>query len=370
MAEQLHRGRGRLFARKWPLIASLPAFPGRTTLWMPQAGGRVQEFTWDGDFVWDFKYHNEKQIPHHDLLKLPNGNVLLIVWEIKTAEETIAAGRGRESVDGPWLVDSIIEVKPTGKETGEVVWEWHVWDHLIQDLDSSQSHYGEVSTHPELIDVNFGETLLSEVSRARSSPELEAKRKTQLNTLRGIGYLGTPSVRGQSKIMPDWTHVNAVGYDAGLDQIMLTVRAFSEFWIIDHGTTTAAAHGHTGGRSGRGGDLLYRWGNPRAYRAGKEKDQRLFAPHDAHWIARGRPGAGHVLVFNNGVRRPGIDYSSVDEIVLPIDVEGGYDRKPAAAYAPDKPVWSFTAPTASEFYAPLMSSAQASPTETRWSAMA
>src|SRR5208282_620391 len=80
----------------------------------PEAGGRVQEFTWEGELVWDFKFHNEKQIPHHDLAKLPNGNMLLIVWEIKTAAETIAAGRSRESVEGPWLVDSVIEIKPTG----------------------------------------------------------------------------------------------------------------------------------------------------------------------------------------------------------------------------------------------------------------
>ena len=82
----------------------------------PAAGGRVQEFTWEGELVWDFKFHNEKQIPHHDIARLPNGNVLLIVWEIKTAEETIAAGRRPESVDGPWLVDSLIEIKPTGKD--------------------------------------------------------------------------------------------------------------------------------------------------------------------------------------------------------------------------------------------------------------
>jgi len=327
----------------------------------PQAGGRVQEFTWEGELVWDFKFHNEKQIPHHDLAKLPNGNVLLIVWEIKTAEETIAAGRSRESVDGPWLVDSIIEIRPTGKETGEVVWEWHVWDHLIQELDSSQRNHGKVSAHPELVDLNFGQTLLSEVSRARSSPEMEAKRKNQLNTLRSIGYLGIPPARGNPTIMPDWTHINAVAYDADLDEIMLTVRAFSEFWIIDHSTTTAEARGHTGGRSGRGGDLLYRWGNPQAYRAGPKKDQRLFSPHGAHWIPRGRPGAGHVLVFNNGVGRPGIDYSSVDEIVLPVDAEGRYLRKPGPAYGPDKPVWSFTAPIKREFFAPLLSSAQRLP---------
>ena len=143
-----------------------------------------------------------------------------------------------------------------------------------------------------------------------------------------------------------------MAYNAELDQIMLTVRAFSEFWIIDHSTTSAEAAGHTGGRSGKGGDLLYRWGNPQAYRAGTKADQQLFAQHDAHWIPRGRPGAGHVLVFNNGLGRPGGDYSSVDEIVLAgrrprVDTV----REPGAAYGPKGPVWSFTAPTKTEFFA-------------------
>ena len=67
--------------------------------------------------------------------------------------------------------------------------------------------------------------------------------------------------------------MNSVAYHPELDQIVLSVLGFSEIWIIDHGTTTAEAAGHTGGRSGKGGDLLYRWGNPRAYRAGSAVDQ-------------------------------------------------------------------------------------------------
>ncbi|MGC8644373.1 MAG: hypothetical protein ACP5XB_31305, partial [Isosphaeraceae bacterium] len=59
-----------------------------------------------------------------------------------------------------------------------------------------------------------------------------------------------------------------------LDQILLSVHSFSEIWIIDHGTTTAEAATHKGGRSGKGGDLLYRWGNPQAYRAGTAADQQ------------------------------------------------------------------------------------------------
>jgi len=59
----------------------------------PGAGGRVQEFTWEGELVWDFKLFNNKQLPHHDITRLPNGNVLMIVWDKKTTEEAIAAGR-------------------------------------------------------------------------------------------------------------------------------------------------------------------------------------------------------------------------------------------------------------------------------------
>jgi len=40
-----------------------------------------------------------------------------------------------------------------------------------------------------------------------------------------------------------------------------------------HSTTRAEAAGHTGRRSGKGGDLLYCWGNPRTYRAGTKADQ-------------------------------------------------------------------------------------------------
>ena len=124
----------------------------------------------------------------------------------------------------------------------------------------------------------------------------------------------------------DWTHINAVAYNADLDQIVISVHAFSEIWIIDHSTTTEEAAGHTGGKRGKGGDLLYRWGNPRAYRAGTNVDQKLFVQHNAHWIPKGLPGEGHMLVFNNGNRRPDGAYSSVDEIVLPVKSDGTYER--------------------------------------------
>jgi hypothetical protein len=314
----------------------------------PGAGGRVQEFTWEGELVWDFQLPREKGVPHHDIRRLPNGNVLMIVWERKTAAEAIAAGRSpRLQGDADLQPDFIVEVKPTGKTTGQIVWEWHIWDHLIQGHDSSKAHYGDVAFHPELIDVNYTEGWAEQLS------------DKEVEKLRSLGYLGPAPRRGPGPVGPDWTHTNSVAYNAQLDQIVLSILAFSEIWIIDHSTTSAEAAGHTGGRSGKGGDLLYRWGNPRAYRAGTAADQQLFAQHDASWIPPGLPGEGHILVFNNGRGRPGGNYSSVDEIVLPVDKEGRYVRKSGAAYGPKEPVWSYV--SKADFYAMHISGAQRLP---------
>ncbi|HEV3024025.1 MAG TPA: aryl-sulfate sulfotransferase, partial [Pirellulales bacterium] len=314
----------------------------------PGVGGRVQEFTWDGDLVWDFRYFNAKQLPHHDLVPLPNGNVVMIVWDRKTADEALAAGRRPELTgDSHLLADSLIEFKPTGRTTAEIVWEWHLWDHVIQDFDKTKPNYGNVAEHPELVNLNFGEDALAPI----------AATKDGADKLKSVGYIGA-NTPGRPGANPDWTHSNGVAYNPDLDQLMLSVHAYSEFWIIDHSTTTAEAAGHSGGRGGKGGDLLYRWGNPRAYRAGSKEDQKLFAQHNAHWIAKGLPGEGHVLVFNNGGSRPDGSYSSVDEIVLPVDSQGRYAYTPGTAYGPEGPVWSYTAPTKTDFYSFFISGAQ------------
>ena len=143
------------------------------------------------------------------------------------------------------------------------------------------------AAHPGRIDVNYG------LGFTAANPK-------ELERLKGLGYVG-----GTRSISEDWNHTNSVAYNAALDQIMLSVHSFHEIWVIDHSTTTAEAAGSTGGKRGKGGDLLYRWGNPVVYHAGKVSDQQLFGQHHAHWIPPGRPGAGNLLVFNNGSRRPG-----------------------------------------------------------------
>ena len=141
----------------------------------------------------------------------------------------------------------------------EIIWKWHLWDHLIQDQDSSLNNYGIIKNHPELIDIN-------------------------------IGSFTNPNEG-------DWLHTNSIAYHEQYDQIIFSSRHLCEIYIIDHSTTIAEASEHTGGNSNKGGDILYRWGNPINYGRGTINDQKLNAQHGAHWIPQGFPGSGNIIII-------------------------------------------------------------------------
>jgi hypothetical protein len=324
----------------------------------PGAGGRIQKFTWDGELVWDYKFPVDRLLPHHDIYPMPNGNVLVVAWDRRTADEAIAAGRRKELISsGQVLSDSILEIKPTGKTTGEIVWQWNVWDHLIQDHDKTKANYGDVAAHPELIDLNVHERMFGGLIVRSEESDLLKAAGIAVGPGRGL----TDEPAGVPDRTADWTHANSVAYNAELDQIMVSVRSFCEFWVIDHSTTTAEAAGHTGGRYGKGGDLLYRWGNPRVYRAGTQADQRLFKQHHAHWIPQGHPGAGRILLFNNGNNRPDGSYSTADEIALPVNADGHYPLVPSQAPQPDQPAWSYAAPKKTDLFSMVVGGVQRLP---------
>jgi hypothetical protein len=279
-------------------------------------GGRVVERAWDGTLNWEYEYNSTSVRQHHDVERLPNGNVLLIAWELKTAEQAIAAGRDPgKLMDNELWPDHIIEVDPS---SDAIVWEWHVWDHLIQDFDPTKANYGVVADHPERIDINF------------------------------TGQNGPNSGKA------DFNHFNSVDYNAELDQILISSHNQHEVWIIDHSTTTEEAASHSGGQSGRGGDLLFRWGNPRAYGAGVQADQQLGGQHDARWIEAGHPGEGNILIFNNGTHE---NHSSVIEITPPEMMNGTYSMD-GATWGPNAPTWNYEANPTSEFFADHISGAQ------------
>jgi len=287
-------------------------------------GGRIEERDWAGNLVWALDWYSPTYIHHHDFKLLPNGNVLLLVAEKKTYAEVIAAGFNPSLLDtniitqGYMLPDCLVEVKPTRPYGGTVVWEWHIWDHMIQDYDAGKANYGVVADHPELIDVN------------------------------GTGM----------KIPQFWNHVNGIDYNAQLDQIMLSIRGNSELFVIDHQLTTAQAAGHTGGRYGKGGDILYRWGWAAQYDRGGSSPRMLWQQHHTHWIPTNCPGAGNILIFNNGIGR---GYSTVNEIVPPVDGAGNYALTTGAAYGPVSNYWVYMASPSNSFYSSEISGAQRLP---------
>jgi hypothetical protein len=253
--------------------------------------------------------YNEERLPHHNVTVLPNGNILAIVWESKAPEEARRAGRREELIPprGIWP-DMLVEFEPIRPSGARIVWEWHMWDHLIQNLDPAQPNFGNPKDHPERIDIN-GDT------------------------------------RGNA-IAPSWDlfHTNAVAYNAVFDQLLLSVPTFNEVWVIDHSTTTHEAEGSTGGRSGHGGDLLYRWGNPGAYGRGSESDRILGFQHDAHWIAPGLPGAGNILIFSTRTPASDGDFPKVYEFVPAVNAEGQYANPGNGPFGPSEPTWTYSKP--------------------------
>lgn len=277
-------------------------------------GGRVREYDRDGKVVWEYVCADERRLQHHDIEPLPNGNVLMIAWELVSEKEALAAGRNPRLLPAKQLwPDMLLEIEPTRPSGGKIVWEWHAWDHLVQHFDPELPNYAEIASAPQRIDVNI----------STREPEPTKAELEELEKLRKLGYAGDDArPRGGDGGGPgrgaDWHHCNSVDYSPELDLIVLGSRELSEIWFIDHSTTTEQARGSSGGRWGRGGDLVFRWGNPRW--SGQPGERTLFGQHDAQWIPAGFPGAGNILLFNNGERGER-EWSSVDELRIPFTRE-------------------------------------------------
>ena len=264
-------------------------------------GGAFEVLTWDGDLVWEYELSNTDYQHHHDIEPLPNGNILMIAWERKTAEEAYAAGRTSLN-DNPlnemWS-SSIFEIQSDGNGGGEIVWEWHLWDHLIQDENPDSDNYGIIGDHPELFDINKG-------------------------------WLGGGGPQGGNA---DWMHLNTISYNIEYDQIVISSHRVDEIFVIDHSTTIEEAASHSGGNYGKGGDFLYRWGNPQNYDRGNNSDHLIGNQHSINWIPEGYPGEGNFILFNN-------DGNEAIEFSPPIDEDGFYIIEDGQPYGPDNIVWN------------------------------
>ena len=266
-------------------------------------GGLVQLVAPDNTVKWEYEINTTFELGHHDVEELPNGNILILVWEGKLnadARETFGYAYDDEVI----YAEKLIEVNPA---TNEIVWEWSSWDHTIQEDDVTKSNYGLISENPQRIDLNYRDAL------------------------RDGSYNG------------DIMHANGIEYDAQNDLIYISVNFYSEVWVLDHSTTTEEAALNTGGNRNKGGDLVYRFGNPETYN-NSQGTRMFFYNHGINKIAN----TEHILIYANG-GLGGVTQSVVYELALP----------DAFVMQPDtdnelEEVWSFTDP---DLFAPRVSGA-------------
>lgn len=262
LAEDLRPGNSVYLLENGHLIrCSRPNNITNDAIWAGGGGQYVDVVDWNNEILHRFELNDSIFRLHHDVAPMPNGNILMIAWEKKNYEQAIAAGRNPALLPNEevWS-ETILEWSPS---LDSIVWKWEVWDHLVQNFDPTKDNFGTVNGNYSKIDINYDEH---------------------------DGH-------------PDWLHINAIHYNPVLDQIALSVPYFNEVWIIDHSTTTDEAKTSQGGAFGKGGDLLYRWGNPKTYLKDIETTQELFFEHDVHWL---NPNAqpedadfGKILLFNN-----------------------------------------------------------------------
>ena len=275
-----------------------------------QAGGSgdfLQIRDWDNTLIWNFEYSNENVRMHHDMRPMPNGNALILAFESISRDSAIALGRDTTLLGNVLWMEHIIEVEPVGLDSGNIVWEWHALDHLIQDYDSTKANYGIVANHPEKININYD---------------------TNSN--------------------PDWVHANAIDYNPYLDQILISAPGMSEVWIIDHSNSTSTT-------SDSLGDLMYRWGNPEAYDRGTPNDTKLFWQHDAHWVRDNAPDSGKIIIFNN---RYGGNYSAIVMIDPPKNADSTYIMTADTTYLPADFDYIWTATNPTDFFSSFISGSQ------------
>jgi hypothetical protein len=249
-------------------------------------GGIVRIIDKEGNTEWEYTNSDNNNISHHDVELLPNGNVLIIIWERITAIEAQAIGM---NTDVDIFTEKLIEVNPS---SNQVEWQWRSIEHTIQDYDNTASNFGSITNNPQRIDINY-------------------------------------NLPQNGDIM----HANGIDYDPGDDVIFLSVNKYSEVWVIDHSTTVQQASTNSGGNYNKGGDLLYRFGNPETYK--NDFGERLFNNnHFPNFLQNNQPGSGNVLVYENGTD---VDISSVYELEMPQN----YDLFPNIDNEPNI-VWSFT----------------------------
>jgi hypothetical protein len=272
--------------------------------------GAINEIDTSGNIVWTYALSNDTFHLHHDIKYLPNGHILATCFhwynktQVKNAGIDTSLTKGTMGTPG-LLGERIIEIDPKAPAGKEIVWEWRIIDHVVPKE--------QATGHPEKIS----------------------------------GSIVSALWKGQ------WVHLNGLDYDSTTDLIVFSSRIFSECYVIDHGTSTMEAKGSTGGKRGKGGDILYRWGKPGNY--GASGATTINVLHSPTWVPTVAGKPANILFFHNN-EGDSINGSQVIEIAPPLDASGNFAAPPSgAAFGPIEPSWRYTA--TDRFFSPFMSSA-------------
>ncbi len=277
---------------------------------MPALHATLEMVDWDGKVTWEYTLSTDQYIMHNDFIPIYQSDgsfhILATVYERVDNADAVAAGRDPSCVStkGFIALDKLVEIKPDlTSGGGTIVWEWRAFDHLVQqDYSDKENHIANgVKSNPQLLHFN---------------------------------YFKNPN-QGKSA---DWMHVNGLSYHAEYDQIVIGHHGANQLIIIDHSTTTAEAASHSGGNSGKGGDILYRWGNPKSYDA--TEVQVFQGLHDPHWIPEGLTDAGKIMIFDNGYNS---QVSSI-QVITPPETSPGVYTVPSAGspFGPTSEDWKYS----------------------------
>ena len=231
------------------------------------------ELDWNGNTVWQYNETRTGYFPHHDWTRIFNKKLnayttLYIANKNVSQDSVLAAGANPASGTHTGVqLDAIVEVDMSGN----IVWEWWFFNHIIQDYDSTKPNY-----------VGAGKTV--------------ANYPNKIN----INMPGNP-------LKSDWLHCNSIDYNDSLGQIVIN-SVQGEFYIIDHDNTFIAGNptGSIALAATSAGDFLYRFGDPSRYNQGSAPttsstgNKQIGGSHHVHWVAPGLPGAGNIQIFNNG----------------------------------------------------------------------
>ena len=354
---------GNLIRGIMPLYINNGTMPGLGSVGMPNAGVKYQELDWNGNIIWERRHPQHRDVTraefqqitgltdaqmtdmaamkaantkytialtgkydhseHHDFKKIYNkklgkDTIMFINNKYVPEADVLQLGVNTTRTQSPQYpkavqYDCISEVDI---QTGQLVWEWCFEDHFIQNFDPAARNYSV-----DIANQNYG----GDIDEA-------FYRRFDVNARNNQGSVGPRS---------DCTHLNSMDYNADRDEVVFNSRQYSEFYVVDHNTTTAEA-------KGKKGDFLYRFGSPYNYASddqlgeGKGKAKfpsylsaeytQIWGAHNIHWIPNGRPGAGHFLIYDNGVGRvTSGSYSAILEI-NGLDASGKYVKELTAGY--------------------------------------